>query len=723
MLPNPIFTRFSARTATVVLVMSLPSHAFANQASVLVDRWMADFTSMGASVASYERAEDGANENDVTIHGVKIEFAIPLPGGEDKVDVKLGVDAVTFEGLTETEKGYEAAKISVPGTARADVEIPGKYFDTASAGQTQLEIPSPEDEAAEAPAEGEAGETQESAEAPEAAAPDAAPAEPVRIILSQTGYVAEGMAWSRLPEVAEDPQRPVTRYLDIARTLLDGKGDRYHVGTMTLEMTGPDGMNQKTVYEDYVMTGYKDFRIDEYSVGKTVQTQDFMPLEPGGKMAQMTMTVGKQVVKDIDFMPLLTLIGQGSDPSRMTIMGSQTVEDMTVNVASVDVKIGSVTSDPMSITRAEALPILPYLDQLALDESAVDTDAAGEAAVDSLRFFKADGMAVNGVSFTAPDLTGSLDKFEMKDISSEGLGLFAFDGFKLDSDQGAQSVSVNLGRIAVGDIDFPLMDALIRTTQLETHGMDPSVQDILDARPIIGLAEVLDVSVKAAALGDSPIELEAYRQTEKGHINRIPTEAGLVIKGLRFPAAMVPDPQFQDLAKRLNISEVVIDQNFEMNWDESTGDLTLKDLSLEMKDGGKIHMTFTIGGIPKDIFENPELAQMALATASIKSGRIEAENLAVLSAFIGAQADQSGLTQEELAAGLVDTMAQDMGPLTGTRFGEELLEAARTFAADPKNIVIEMAPKAPVPVTQILGAGATAPQTIPDLLGASATAD
>ncbi|MEH0072555.1 hypothetical protein V6L77_23660 [Pannonibacter sp. Pt2-lr] len=104
MLPNPIFTRFSARTATVVLVMSLPSHAFANQASVLVDRWMADFTSMGASVASYERAEDGANENDVTIHGVKIEFAIPLPGGEDKVDVKLGVDAVTFEGLTETEK-------------------------------------------------------------------------------------------------------------------------------------------------------------------------------------------------------------------------------------------------------------------------------------------------------------------------------------------------------------------------------------------------------------------------------------------------------------------------------------------------------------------------------------------------------------------------------------------------------------------------------------------
>ncbi|MEH0072552.1 hypothetical protein V6L77_23645 [Pannonibacter sp. Pt2-lr] len=61
-------------------------------------------------------------------------------------------------------------------------------------------------------------------------------------------------------------------------------------------------------------------------------------------------------------------------------------------------------------------------------------------------------------------------------------------------------------------------------------------------------------------------------------------------------------------------------------------------------------------------------------------------------------------------------MAQDMGPLTGTRFGEELLEAARTFAADPKNIVIEMAPKAPVPVTQILGAGATAPQTIPDLL-------
>ncbi len=722
MLPNPIFTRFSARTATVVLVMSLPSHAFANQASVLVDRWMADFTSMGASVASYERAEDGATENDVTIHGVKIEFAIPLPGGEDKVDVKLGIDAVSFEGLTETDKGYEAARISVPGTAQADVEIPGKYFDTASTGQTKLEIPGPEDETADAPAEGEAGETQESAEVPEAAAPEAKPAEPVRIILSQTGYVAEGMAWSRIPDVPEDPQRPVTRYFDIARTLLDGKGDRYHIETMTLEMTGPDGMNQKTVYEDYAMTGYKDFRIDEYSVGKTVQTQDFMPLEPGGQMAEMTMTIGKQVVKDIDFMPLLTLIGQGSDPSRLTIMGSQTVEEITVNVASVDVKIDSLTADPMSITKAETLPLWPYLDQLVLDEDAVDSDEAGKAALASLQFFKADGMAVNGVSFTAPDVSGGLDKFEMKDISSNGLGIVAFDGLKVDVTKPQEKVEINLGRIAVGEIDFPLMDSLVRISIASMSGMEPSVQDILDARPIIGLAEVLGVSVKAAAIGDQEIALDTYRQTEKGHINRIPTEAGLVIKGLRFPAAIVPDPQFQDLAARLNITEVVIDQNFEMNWDEATGDLTLKDLSLEMKDGGRIHMTFTIGGIPKDIFENPELAQLALATASIKSGRIEAENLAVLSAFIGVQADEAGLTQEELAAGLVDAMAQDMGPLTGTRFGEELLEAARTFAADPKNIVIEMAPKAPVPVTQLLGAGATAPQTLPDLLGASATA-
>lgn len=721
MLPNKIFNRVSARTATVVLVMSLPSHAFANQASVLVDRWMADFTSMGASVASYERAEDGATDNDVTIHGVKIEFAIPLPGGEDKVDVKLGVDAVSFEGLTETDKGYEAAKISVPGNARADVVIPGKYFDTSSVGQTKLEIPGPEDEAADA--EGETDGSQESAEAPESAAPEVKPVEPVKISLSQNGYEAEGMAWSRIPDVPEDPQRPVTRYFDIARTLLDGKGERYHIDTMTLEMTGPAGMNQKTVYEDYTMTGFKDFRIDEYSVGKTVQTQDFVPLEPDGDVSQMTMTIGKQVVKDVDFMPILSLIGKGSDPARLAFFGSQEIEDITVNVEKVDVKIDSVTAGAMGITKAETLAVWPYVDQAFLDESSVNEDEAAEAALDAVKVFTAEGMAVNGVNFVGPKVTGGLDKFEIKDISSEGLGLFAFDGFKLDTDQGAQSVSMSFGRIAIGDIDFPLMDALIRTTQLGSHGMDPSVQDILDARPIIGLAEVLDVSVKAAALGDGPIELDTYRQTETNHINRIPTEAGLVIKGLRFPVSMVPDEQFQDLAKRLGITEVVLDQNFEMNWDESTGDLTLQDLSLEMKDGGKIYMTFTIGGIPKDIFENPEMAQMALATANIKSGRIEAENLAVLSAFIGSQADQSGLSQEELAAGLVDTMTQDLGPLAGTRFGEELVEAARTFAKDPKNLVIEMAPKAPVPVTQLLGAGATAPQTIPDLLGASATAD
>lgn len=729
MLPNRIFTRVSARTATVVLVMSLPSHAFANSASTLVDRWMADFTSMGASVASYERAEDGATENDVTIHGVKVEFDIPLPGGKDKVGVKFGIDAVTFEGLKETDKGYEAAKIAVPGKATTEIVVPGKFFDAASHQQTKLEIPdAPQEDQADAPAEGEAqaeaapdapATDEKAAEVPAAPVPD----EPVKIVVTTAGYEAEGLAWNRLPTIPEDPQHPVTRYFEAVRTLLDGKGDRYHVETMTLEMTGPAGMNQKTVYEDYTMTGYKDFRIDEYSVGKTVQTQDFMPIEPDGDMSQISMTIGKQVVEDIDFMPILTLMGQGSDPSRMTIMGNQSIEDITVNIDKVDVKIGSATAGAIGITKAEKLAVWPYVDQAVLDENSVNEDEAAKASLDIVRVFKADGMAINGVSFTGPQVTGGLEKFEIKDVSSQGLGLFAFDGFKLDTDQGPQSVTINLDRFAFADIDFPVMDALIRTTQLESNGVEPSIQDMIDARPIFGLVEVANFSVKAAALGDGPIELETYRQSETNHINRIPTEAGLVIKGLRFPVSMVPDPQFQDLATRLNISEVVIDQNFEMNWDEATGDLTLKDLSLEMKDGGKIHMTFTIGGIPKSVFENPAMAQAALATANIKSGRIEAENLAVLSAFIGSQADQSGLSQEELAAGLVDTMAQDMGPLTGTRFGEELLEAASTFAADPKNLVIEIAPDAPVPVTQLLGAGATAPQTLPDLLGATATAE
>ena len=81
------------------------------------------------------------------------------------------------------------------------------------------------------------------------------------------------------------------------------------------------------------------------------------------------------------------------------------------------------------------------------------------------------------------------------------------------------------------------------------------------------------------------------------------------------------------------------------------------------------------------------------------------------------QAKDANLSADTLAMGLADTAANDMGPLAATRFGKELIEALRVFLMDPKEIVIEIAPEKPVPVTQLIGMMAS-PNAIPDLLNA-----
>lgn len=718
----PRTNRAALRLALIASVMSLPVAAHAETAADIVKEWNEQYKSWGATVARYGRIEPGLSERDVTLHDGEVVFSIPLPGQDgETVDVRVTYDAMTLTGLARSANGYTAESIKIPGDLTVEADLPGELFDSsATLNDSSAEETAGTDDGASEEATGEEGTGEETATEGEATEGEAtadadATTEPaadlpdMKMVIVQKGYEATGLAWPALPALPNDPQKPVTQYLPLAKLLLDVKVDRMTVASIETRQTGVPGMDSTTRYEDYQIVNQADGRIEEYSVGRLVQSQPF-PIPGSVEPNMIEISMGRQVSRGIDFMPFLSLMGQGTDPNRKTLMADQSVVDVAIKGKDFEATIASLTAEDFGITDATPLRVLPMLDAAVLDQSPDEMEIL-TAALEAYGAFYFGKMEINGVKVTAPEVNGTLARTTLRNLSSKGIGEFAMDGL---AGEVTGEGKLKLDRVALADLEFPSLMALM---EIGMTGGEPTVAQSLAARPLLGLFEVVGFNLDAPSLG-GVINVDEYRQTERGHINRIPTDIGLSMRGIRFPVSLIEDKDARSVFDAMKVSEVVIDQNLKVTWNEATGDLVMEDLSVVLKDGGSFKMSFALGGVSRALFETPEMAQIALAGATVKSAMIRSSDAKIVRAMLEKQAKDANLSADTLAMGLADTAANDMGPLAATRFGKELVEALRVFLMDPKEIVIEIAPEKPVPVTQLIGMMAS-PNAIPDLLNAT----
>lgn len=713
----PRANRAALRFALIASVMSLPVAAHAETAADIVKEWNEQYKSWGATVARYGRIEPGLNERDVTLHDGEVVFSIPLPGQDgETVDIRVTYDAMTLTGLARSAKGYTADSIKIPGDLTIEADLPGELFDASakldnsSAEETAgTEDGASEEETGEETAtEGEATEGEATADA-DAASEPAADLPDMKIVVVQKGYEATGLAWPALPALPNDPQKPVTQYLPLAKMLLDIKVDRMAVASIETRQTGLPGMDAVTRYEDYVILNQADGRIGEYSVGRTVQSQPF-PAPGSTEPDMIEVSIGRQVARGTDLMPILSLLGQGTDPTRKTVLVDQSVVDIVVKGKDFEATVASLTAEDLGVTDTTPLRVLPMLDAAVLDQSTDEMEIL-TAALEAYGAFYFGKMEINGVKVTAPEVNGTLTRTTLRNLSSKGIGEFAMDGL---AGEATGQGKLKLDRVALADLEFPSLMALMEIGMAEG---EPTVAQSLAARPLLGLFEIVGFNLDAPSLG-GVINVDEYRQTERGHINRIPTDIGLSMRGIRFPVSLIEDQDARSVFDAMKVTDVVIDQNLKVTWNEATGDLVMEDLSVVLKDGGSFKMSFALGGVSRALFETPEMAQIALAGATVKSAMIRSSDAKIVRAMLEKQAKDANLSADTLAMGLADTAANDMGPLAATRFGKELIEALRVFLMDPKEIVIEIAPEKPVPVTQLIGMMAS-PNAIPDLLNAT----
>ena len=121
---------------------------------------------------------------------------------------------------------------------------------------------------------------------------------------------------------------------------------------------------------------------------------------------------------------------------------------------------------------------------------------------------------------------------------------------------------------------------------------------------------------------------------------------------------------------------------------------------------------------------NSGMAILGLASQlSLASTEIGYSDAGFTNKLLDYYAKQSNITRDQLVQGLVAQVGPMLAMLQNPEFQTEVSTAVETFLKDPQSLTIAVAPDAPIPATQIMGAAMGAPQTLPKVLALSVTAN
>ncbi|WP_416355424.1 hypothetical protein ACLNGM_14205 [Aureimonas phyllosphaerae] len=173
------------------------------------------------------------------------------------------------------------------------------------------------------------------------------------------------------------------------------------------------------------------------------------------------------------------------------------------------------------------------------------------------------------------------------------------------------------------------------------------------------------------------------------------------------------------------------------SWNPQSGALTLDPLQIAVDNAGTLNFAYTITGYtPSFIQSLSQLSQQMQASG----GQNEASGMAVIglisqlylqsaelsftdnsltNRLLEYYAKQNNQTREQMVSGLVGSLPLALAYIQNPDFQAQVSGAVKDFLENPQSLRISIAPAAPVPATQILGAAMGAPQTLPQVLNLS----
>lgn len=535
------------------------------------------------------------------------------------------------------------------------------------------------------------------------------------------GFVSKGVFWPRLPAVEVDSRRPLESFIPLLDAMILAKFEETGMAEfgMRLRPIGDDGGSVVYTVQDMVAKGLENGRFAEMRQGPSRQV---LSAPEGDEFQNMTTTIAEVRYEDYDLAPVIDLfVGSGdTEPEYKRALGSVSVLGYRVESEHLDARIDRMAYDDFFV-RAPQKGLAELIDDVIEQRELVDEIGFLSAAFEFYRSIAFGRISVDGVSLSFSDpeepwISGTfkLDQFLVSDFSSDGLGEFSLSGFELGIDDAGEGV---FDRFSIEDLEFapyaPMLE-FFRTLNDGAGEPDPLVTSRLFAPRSVSVS--LD-GLHVDAREEGFFDLDRLFIGFSSIVPPVPTEIELNVEGLEFPVALIEEREARAVFEAAGIDTLRLAERFRVFWDEEAEDLVIEDLSIEIGQVGVVQAAARIGGVTRSILEDPQTAQMAIVSLSLKSIELELINEGGVESALGIAASEAGVEPGQMADLLLAQLQGILATIGNEAFANEVSEAAKTFFADPNNVRLEVVPPSPVPIMQIIGSAQLAPQTLPELLG------
>ncbi len=648
------------------------------------DDWLKSYSDLGMQ-ANYSSADESGNS--LSVRDFRLSYSLTVPGdqqtkvGSAKVDFSWTTPELVAVGFAEGKDGYSVDRLTLSDDTRFDVQV------------------------------------------------DAENGSDISLKGSVEGYLLVDAFWPRYPEIEEDANRPVSRWLPVLQTVAEYEIAENSIARMAFSMTESGGSNpsQTITYDirDLLIKDMRDGVVGRYATGLFSQTAPIT--DESGNPVDVKITMAGSQATRYDIKALFSLFDPAlADNTEYTsALESMTAQDYRIEAGPVKIAIDRITYEDFAVRPPET-QFLPLLDGM-LSGQDVDEAKLGIALFDIYRAIAIGRMSIDGVSVEFPDpenpsatASAEMGKMLVSELSAEGLGEFSVSSVKANAGSGG---TFRLGKFSVSDIDFAPygpMKALIEQFVAGTSEPDPlEIARAFTPRSISMGIDDLFLRVP----GDVEAGLDRYQLNMRTSVPPVPTEIELSVEGLEIPVSIIQDQQARGMLMAAGIDRLRLTEDLKIRWDEQSEDLIVENLVIDVAPIGVVRAKARLGGMPKSVLQNPEQIQAAAATLSLKSLDFDLFNEGGVEAALTLASKQSGATKDQMVQFLRFQLSNALAMVGDDSFTTMVTSAAEKFFSDPRDLSIRIAPENPVPMLQIIASAGIAPQALPGLLGVSVKAN
>lgn len=548
-----------------------------------------------------------------------------------------------------------------------------------------------------------------------------------------------------LPDLpAEDEYHQASRWLPFIKSLLASSYDTLlsPEATISFKLSTPDGldlgeetagneissMTGKSVIKGFRASGVKEGNFGSYGFDSIVATTEMTP--KSGEPLKQTISQGKTVYKDVFTANMIALFDPAVPETgeRLPLLGHHRIEDYKRSQElepgkSLELELAETEVNGISLIKRDMDP-LGFLDRL-MTGNEPSTSEMLILPLQLYRSFAVEDNSAKDIKFTLPIpdgsdavLSGEVGSINVKDISSDRFGEVVLSDVSVPSMPGGGSLS--LGEFRLADLEFapfgPIADLI--SVFVEGTGNAPDTLGI--ARAVMPLSMSYGLQDLKVVLQDgTEVSADKAGYDMATVVPPVPTNFALKNENVSVPVAVLDNEQAAAFLKAAGLEKLNVSNDIKLYWDETTQDLTLSPLMIDVTGLGHLEGTISLGNVPKAALADPEgQGPLALAMANFKGAEFTFDDKGLTNAGISYTATQQGIEEAALIQGLLAQAGLMAGQLQNEAFTEMVNEAAANFLTNPGRLHIALTPENPVPVAQIMGSMVT-PQVLPDLLNVS----